>query len=129
MGLHNHSSGGLAVPRGDGEGREANCTRQPVPAWLESLPANLEIRAQKTTRRLVARLVSREKKGVGKKGDKKTKVYVKNDKGKVIQFGSIGGGGRYDNLVNNYGYLNVHVTSFNARSSFVKKETFQQTNK
>ena len=31
------------------------------------------------------------------------KFDVKNNKGQVIQFGSIGGGGRYDNLVNNFG--------------------------
>jgi histidyl-tRNA synthetase len=31
------------------------------------------------------------------------KFDVKNNKGKVIQFGSIGGGGRYDNLVSNFG--------------------------
>ncbi len=30
---------------------------------------------------------------------------VKNSKGQTIQFGSIGGGGRYDNLVNNFGNL------------------------
>ncbi len=35
---------------------------------------------------------------------------VKNLKGKVIQFGSIGGGGRYDNLVNNFGNLNCPAT-------------------
>ena len=31
------------------------------------------------------------------------KFDVKNNKGQIIQFGSIGGGGRYDNLVNNFG--------------------------
>ena len=35
---------------------------------------------------------------------------VKNSKGKVIQFGSIGGGGRYDNLVNNFGNLDCSAT-------------------
>ena len=31
------------------------------------------------------------------------KFDVTNNKGQVIQFGSIGGGGRYDNLINNFG--------------------------
>ena len=35
---------------------------------------------------------------------------VKNLKGKTIQFGSIGGGGRYDNLVNNFGNLDCPAT-------------------
>ncbi len=35
---------------------------------------------------------------------------VKNSKGQVIQFGSIGGGGRYDNLVNNFGNLDCPAT-------------------
>ena len=35
---------------------------------------------------------------------------VKNLKGKAIQFGSIGGGGRYDNLVNNFGNLDCPAT-------------------
>ena len=35
---------------------------------------------------------------------------VKNSKDKVIQFGSIGGGGRYDNLVNNFGNLDCPAT-------------------
>jgi histidyl-tRNA synthetase len=35
---------------------------------------------------------------------------VKNNKGKVIQFGSIGGGGRYDNLVNNFGNYDAAAT-------------------
>ncbi len=35
---------------------------------------------------------------------------VKNSKGKTIQFGSIGGGGRYDNLVNNFGNLDCPAT-------------------
>ena len=35
---------------------------------------------------------------------------VKNLKGKVIQFGSIGGGGRYDNLVNNFGNFDCPAT-------------------
>jgi len=35
---------------------------------------------------------------------------VKNDKGKAIQFGSIGGGGRYDNLVNNFGNFEAPAT-------------------
>ena len=35
---------------------------------------------------------------------------VKNIKGKTIQFGSIGGGGRYDNLVNNFGNLDCPAT-------------------
>ena len=38
------------------------------------------------------------------------KFDVKNDKGKVIQFGSIGGGGRYDNLVNNFGNYDAPAT-------------------
>ena len=35
---------------------------------------------------------------------------VKNSKDQVIQFGSIGGGGRYDNLVNNFGNLDCPAT-------------------
>ena len=35
---------------------------------------------------------------------------VKNSKGQKIQFGSIGGGGRYDNLVNNFGNLDCPAT-------------------
>ena len=35
---------------------------------------------------------------------------VKNSKGKTIQFGSIGGGGRYDNLVSNFGNLDYPAT-------------------
>jgi len=35
---------------------------------------------------------------------------VKNSKGQAIQFGSIGGGGRYDNLVNNFGSLDCPAT-------------------
>ena len=35
---------------------------------------------------------------------------VKNLKGKTVQFGSIGGGGRYDNLVNNFGNLDCPAT-------------------
>ena len=35
---------------------------------------------------------------------------VKNSKGQAIQFGSIGGGGRYDNLVNNFGNLDCPAT-------------------
>ena len=35
---------------------------------------------------------------------------VKNSKDQVIQFGSIGGGGRYDNLVNNFGNLDCAAT-------------------
>jgi len=35
---------------------------------------------------------------------------VKNSKGKTIQFGSIGGGGRYDNLINNFGNLDYPAT-------------------
>jgi histidyl-tRNA synthetase len=35
---------------------------------------------------------------------------VKNSMGKVIQFGSIGGGGRYDNLVSNFGSLDCPAT-------------------
>jgi len=35
---------------------------------------------------------------------------VKNSKGKTIQFGSIGGGGRYDNLVKNFGNLDCPAT-------------------
>jgi len=35
---------------------------------------------------------------------------VKNSKGKSIQFGSIGGGGRYDNLVSNFGNFDCPAT-------------------
>ena len=35
---------------------------------------------------------------------------VKNLKGQIIQFGSIGGGGRYDNLVSNFGNFNCPAT-------------------
>jgi len=35
---------------------------------------------------------------------------VKNSKGQNIQFGSIGGGGRYDNLVSNFGNLDCPAT-------------------
>ncbi|MDC0232010.1 histidine--tRNA ligase [Pelagibacteraceae bacterium] len=35
---------------------------------------------------------------------------VKNAKGQVIQFGSIGGGGRYDNLVSNFGNFDCPAT-------------------
>ena len=35
------------------------------------------------------------------------KFDVKNEKGKAIQFGSIGGGGRYDNLVNNLSLIHI----------------------
>ena len=38
------------------------------------------------------------------------KFDVKNKKGQVIQFGSIGGGGRYDNLVNNFGNFDAPAT-------------------
>ena len=38
------------------------------------------------------------------------KFDVQNDKGKTIQFGSIGGGGRYDNLVNNFGNYDAPAT-------------------
>ncbi|MDA7715054.1 histidine--tRNA ligase [Pelagibacteraceae bacterium] len=38
------------------------------------------------------------------------KFDVKNNKGKVINFGSIGGGGRYDNLVNNFGNYEAPAT-------------------
>ncbi len=38
------------------------------------------------------------------------KFDVKNYKGQVIQFGSIGGGGRYDNLVNNFGNYDAPAT-------------------
>ena len=38
------------------------------------------------------------------------KFDVKNNVGKVIQFGSIGGGGRYDNLVNNFGNYDAPAT-------------------
>ena len=38
------------------------------------------------------------------------KFDVKNDKGQIIQFGSIGGGGRYDNLVNNFGNYEAPAT-------------------
>ena len=35
---------------------------------------------------------------------------VKNSKGQAIQFGSIGGGGRYDNLVSNFGNFDCPAT-------------------
>ena len=35
---------------------------------------------------------------------------VKNLKGQIIQFGSIGGGGRYDNLVSNFGNIDCPAT-------------------
>ena len=38
------------------------------------------------------------------------KFDVKNNKGQVIQYGSIGGGGRYDNLVNNFGNYDAPAT-------------------
>ena len=38
------------------------------------------------------------------------KFDVKNNKGQPIQFGSIGGGGRYDNLVNNFGNFEAPAT-------------------
>ena len=38
------------------------------------------------------------------------KYEIKNYKGQVIQFGSIGGGGRYDNLVNNFGSYDAPAT-------------------
>ena len=38
------------------------------------------------------------------------KFDVKNSKGQVIQFGSIGGGGRYDNLINNFGNYDAPAT-------------------
>ena len=38
------------------------------------------------------------------------KFEVKNNKGQVIQFGSIGGGGRYDKLVNNFGNYEAPAT-------------------
>ncbi len=38
------------------------------------------------------------------------KFDVTNNKGQVIQFGSIGGGGRYDNLVNNFGSFDAPAT-------------------
>ena len=38
------------------------------------------------------------------------KFDVKNNKGQVIQFGSIGGGGRYDNLVSNFGNYDAPAT-------------------
>jgi histidyl-tRNA synthetase len=38
------------------------------------------------------------------------KFEVKNSKGKVIQFGSVGGGGRYDNLINNFGNYEAPAT-------------------
>ncbi len=38
------------------------------------------------------------------------KFDVTNNKGQVIQFGSIGGGGRYDNLVNNFGNYDAPAT-------------------
>ena len=43
------------------------------------------------------------------------KFDVKNKKGQVIQFGSIGGGGRYDNLVNNFGNFDELDLSLDVR--------------
>ncbi len=40
----------------------------------------------------------------------KLKFDVKNNKGQVVQFGSIGGGGRYDNLVSNFGNYDAPAT-------------------
>ena len=37
-------------------------------------------------------------------------ISITNNKGQVIQFGSIGGGGRYDNLVNNFGNYDAPAT-------------------
>jgi histidyl-tRNA synthetase len=38
------------------------------------------------------------------------KFNVTNNKGQIIKFGSIGGGGRYDNLVNNFGNYEAPAT-------------------
>ena len=38
------------------------------------------------------------------------KFDVKNNKGQVVKFGSIGGGGRYDNLVSNFGNYDAPAT-------------------
>ncbi|MDA9684036.1 histidine--tRNA ligase [Candidatus Pelagibacter bacterium] len=38
------------------------------------------------------------------------KFDVTNNKGQVVQFGSIGGGGRYDNLVSNFGNFDAAAT-------------------
>jgi len=38
------------------------------------------------------------------------KFDVKNNKGQVIQFGSVGGGGRYDKLVDNFGNFDAPAT-------------------
>ena len=38
------------------------------------------------------------------------KFDVKNNKGQIVQFGSIGGGGRYDNLVSNFGNYDAPAT-------------------
>ena len=57
------------------------------------------------------------------------KFDVTNNKGQPIQFGSIGGGGRYDNLVNNFGNYDAPATGisigldrlvlrFNAKKGF-----------
>ena len=35
---------------------------------------------------------------------------VQNSKGKTVQFGSVGGGGRYDNLVSNFGNFDCPAT-------------------
>ena len=35
---------------------------------------------------------------------------VKNQKGQEVEFGSVGGGGRYDNLINRFGNLDVPCT-------------------
>jgi len=35
---------------------------------------------------------------------------VKNSKGQIVQFGSVGGGGRYDNLVSNFGNFDCPAT-------------------
>ena len=38
------------------------------------------------------------------------KFDIKNNKGQVVQYGSIGGGGRYDNLVSNFGNYDAPAT-------------------
>ena len=38
------------------------------------------------------------------------KFGVKNSSGQIVKFGSIGGGGRYDNLVSNFGNINCPAT-------------------
>jgi len=55
---------------------------------------------------------------------------VKNSKGQAIQFGSIGGGGRYDNLVSNFGNFDCPATGISIGldrlvSALIQKKDFK----